>query len=282
MKEPAPIREYEQAVYVYWYGPNLPTAKIGHSNSPDKRIAQLGNDTGVPDHLASFAAIVWLDRRREQVEARAHAMAASFRKSGEWFDLTASAALGYIISAAEELNVRYEVEDRAGLLAVTRENLRIAAEESAKEAARARSRIEKWGPNWREKEAAEEATEEAAAKADETALAAEEESAWAATDADEADEPNRAAATAAAQSAKRKAAAAQEAKRAARKAADAAANDTTAGYRARIARFKGRKATPVLTNAQQTAIDAEGNARGVAFWNAKWERDAAARKKGSE
>ena len=116
MHPQVPIREYEQAVYVYWFGPTLPTVKIGHSNNPDQRLAQLGNVTGVPDHLASFAAIVWLDRKREQVEARAHALAAQFRRSGEWFELTASAALGYVISAAEELHIRYEVEDRAGLL----------------------------------------------------------------------------------------------------------------------------------------------------------------------
>lgn len=150
MSENFPIREYEEAVYVYWYGPQLPTVKIGHSNDPDKRLSQLGNDTGVPDHLASFAAIVWLDRKREKVEARVHELAARFRRSGEWFDISATAALGYIISAAQELNIRYEVEDRAGVyLAKTSEELR--EEELG---------IEKWGQNWRGMDAAEEAAED--------------------------------------------------------------------------------------------------------------------------
>jgi T5orf172 domain len=115
MTEEIPIREYEQAVYVYWFGPDLPTVKIGHSHDPDKRLAQLGNDTGVPDHLASFAAIVWLDRKREKVEALAHELANDFHRTGEWFELTASAALEYILEASRQLGVRFEVEDRAGI-----------------------------------------------------------------------------------------------------------------------------------------------------------------------
>ena len=133
MNESIPIREYEEAVYVYWFGPSLPSVKIGHTNDPDKRLNQLGNDTGVPDHLASFAAIVWLDRKREKVEARAHAMAAPFRRSGEWFDLPAHEALAYIISAAKELGIRYEIEDRAGLLASSGEALRIREQIEAEE-----------------------------------------------------------------------------------------------------------------------------------------------------
>lgn len=150
MNEQIPIREYEEAVYVYWYGPKLPTVKIGHSRDPDKRLSQLGSDTGVPDHLASFAAIVWLDRQREKVEARAHELAAKFRKSGEWFEITAPAALGYIISAANELNIRYEIEDRAGVhVAKTYEEL---SEE--------KSGVEKWGSNWRGMDAMEDFAEE--------------------------------------------------------------------------------------------------------------------------
>ena len=132
MDEQIPIREYEQAVYVYWYGSALPAVKIGHSNDPDRRLAQLGNDTGVPDHLASFAAIVWLDRKREKVEARAHEMAAAFRRSGEWFEITASQALGYILDAAKEFNVRYEVEDRAGVYAEKRNSVESAVSQEVK------------------------------------------------------------------------------------------------------------------------------------------------------
>jgi hypothetical protein len=39
MTNQTPIREYEQAVYVYWLGPNLPTVKIGHTNDPDRRLS---------------------------------------------------------------------------------------------------------------------------------------------------------------------------------------------------------------------------------------------------
>ncbi|MDO9134244.1 GIY-YIG nuclease family protein [Hydrogenophaga sp.] len=115
MPEETPIREYEQAVYIYWFGPQLPTVKIGHSNDPHKRLAQLGNDTGVPDHLAGFAAIVWIDRKREKVEALAHELAADYRRTGEWFELSAKAALEYVIEAARLLGIRYEVEDLTGI-----------------------------------------------------------------------------------------------------------------------------------------------------------------------
>jgi hypothetical protein len=122
MLEETPIREYEQAVYIYWFGSSLPTIKIGHSNDPDKRLIQLGNDTGVPDHLASFAAIVWVDRKREKVEALAHQLAADYRRTGEWFELSPSAALTYIIEAARQLGVRFEIEDRAGVYCQPPEN----------------------------------------------------------------------------------------------------------------------------------------------------------------
>jgi hypothetical protein len=150
MNKLTPIREFEQAVYVYWYGPKLPTVKIGHTNDPAKRLIQLGNDTGVPDHLASFAAIVWVDRKREKVEARAHELAANFRKTGEWFELTASDALRYIVSAAEELNVRYEIEDRAG----------IDEKKSPNQLMEESRGLEKWGANWRGMDSAEELAEE--------------------------------------------------------------------------------------------------------------------------
>lgn len=150
MNKPTPIREFEQAVYVYWYGPKLPTVKIGHTNDPAKRLIQLGSDTGVPDHLASFAAIVWVDRKREKVEARAHELAANFRKAGEWFELTATAALRFIVSAAEDLNVRYEIEDRAG----------IDQEKTPSQFMEESRGVEKWGANWRGMDSAEELAEE--------------------------------------------------------------------------------------------------------------------------
>ena len=131
-----PIKEYEEAVYIYWFGPNTPSVKIGHSSDPDKRLKQLGNDSGVPDHLASFAAIVWLDRKREKVESKAHELAAKWRKSGEWFELTASEALKFIVAAADELNIRYEVEDRVGGLLASKEELALKATREAEAKAR--------------------------------------------------------------------------------------------------------------------------------------------------
>lgn len=154
MNNSTPIKEYEEAVYVYWFGPNTPSVKIGHSSDPDKRLKQLGNDTGVPDHLASFAAIVWLDRKREKVEARAHELAAEFRRSGEWFEVTATEALGYIISAAEEMGIRYEVEDRAEVY-ISSEELAAEAKWHADEAyrrevaAQRRASLEKQERYWR-------------------------------------------------------------------------------------------------------------------------------------
>ena len=115
MSELTPIREYEQAVYIFWYGPELPSVKIGHTNLPERRLTELRNDTGVPGHLASYAAIIWLDRGREKVEAKAHELAADFRRDKEWFDLTATEALNYVESAARQLRIRYEIEDRANL-----------------------------------------------------------------------------------------------------------------------------------------------------------------------
>ncbi len=119
MNEPTPssipIRDFEEAVYIFWYGPELPAVKIGHTNLPERRLAELRNDTGVPAHLASYAAIVWLDRTREKVEAKAHELAADFRRDGEWFELAAADALNFVEAAARQLGVRYEIEDRASL-----------------------------------------------------------------------------------------------------------------------------------------------------------------------
>jgi len=115
MSQPTPIRDYEEAVYIFWYGPETPAVKIGHTNDPIRRLTELGNATGVPAFLAEYASIVWLDRTREKVEAKAHELAAEFRKDGEWFNLTASEALDYVETAAKQLGVRYEIEDLANL-----------------------------------------------------------------------------------------------------------------------------------------------------------------------
>ena len=115
MNEPIPIREYEEAVYIFWYGPQLKAVKIGHTNDPSRRLTELGNDTAVPAFLAEYAAVVWLDRTREKVEARAHELASEFRRDGEWFSLTAAEALDYVEAAARQLGVKYEIEDRANL-----------------------------------------------------------------------------------------------------------------------------------------------------------------------
>ena len=114
-----PIREYEQAVYVYWLGPNLPTVKIGHTNNPARRLEEFRRETGTPGHKSAFAAIVWLDRHRERVELAAHRAAREFRRDGEWFAMSASDAIDHIVAAAKAGGIRYEVEDCAGVWAET-------------------------------------------------------------------------------------------------------------------------------------------------------------------
>ncbi len=114
-----PIRECEQAVYVYWLGPNLPTVKIGHTNNPARRLEEFRRETGTPGHKSSFAAIVWLDRHRERVEQAAHRAAREFRRDGEWFAMSASDAIDHIVAAAKANGIRYEVEDCAGVWAET-------------------------------------------------------------------------------------------------------------------------------------------------------------------
>jgi hypothetical protein len=114
-----PIREYEQAVYVYWLGPSLPTVKIGHTNNPARRLEEFRRETGTPGHKSSFAAIVWLDRHRERVELAAHRTAGEFRRDGEWFAMSASDAIDHVVAAAKANGIRYEVEDCAGIWAET-------------------------------------------------------------------------------------------------------------------------------------------------------------------
>ncbi len=110
-----PIREYEQAVYVYWLGPSLPTVKIGHTNNPARRLEEFRRETGTPGHKSSLAAIVWLDRRREAVELAVHRRLAAQRRNGEWFSVSPGEALAAIVAIAENMNIRYEVEDRADI-----------------------------------------------------------------------------------------------------------------------------------------------------------------------
>ena len=133
---PTPIREYEQAVYVYWLGPNLPTVKIGHTNNPARRLREFINETGTPGHKAAFAAIVWLDRRREAVELAVHRRLRDQRRDGEWFAVSAEDALAAIVAVAECMNIRYEVEDLADLTGA------IAHREAEAEAERQRAAIE--------------------------------------------------------------------------------------------------------------------------------------------
>lgn len=119
MTDLTPIRKYEQAVYVYWLGPNLPTVKIGHTNNPARRLEEFRRETGTPGHKASFAAIVWLDRHRERVELAAHRTAHKFRRDGEWFSMSASDAIDHVVAAAKANGIRYEVEDCADVWAET-------------------------------------------------------------------------------------------------------------------------------------------------------------------
>lgn len=133
MFAPTNIREYEQAVYIYWLGRDLPTVKIGHTNNPDRRLREFANETGTPGHKADFAAIVWLDRRREAVELAVHRHLAAYRRDGEWFELTPEAALTAITSVAESMNIRYEVEDRADLTGAIAAGQRAEAERRAEQ-----------------------------------------------------------------------------------------------------------------------------------------------------
>ena len=114
-----PIREYCNAVYVYWLGRELPTVKIGLSNNPERRLLDFARETGTPGHKAAFAAVVHLDRRMYEVEQEAHRRLAAKRRNGEWFAVTAEQALATVIDVAEHLGLRYEVEDCAGLLPET-------------------------------------------------------------------------------------------------------------------------------------------------------------------
>ena len=115
MTNQIPIREYEVAVYVYWLGPNLPTVKIGHTDDPASRLRTFRRETGTPGHKGAFAAIVWLDRRREAVEHEAHRILAAKRRDGEWFSASAAEALDAIVQGARSLNIRFEIEDRADI-----------------------------------------------------------------------------------------------------------------------------------------------------------------------
>lgn len=136
-----PIREYEQAVYVYWLGPNLPTVKIGHTNNPARRLEEFRRETGTPGHKSSFAAIVWLDRHRERVELAVHRRLAAQRRDGEWFSVTAEEALDTIVAIVENMGIRYEIEDRADLTGAIA--ARQAAEAAAIEAAAAETEAER-------------------------------------------------------------------------------------------------------------------------------------------
>ena len=127
MTNQVPIREYEEAVYVYWLGPNLPTVKIGHTNNPERRLAVFRNETGTPGHKADFAVIVWLDRCREAVEREAHRILAAKRRDGEWFSASAAEALDAIVQGARHLNIRFEIEDRADITGARNRHLAVTA-----------------------------------------------------------------------------------------------------------------------------------------------------------
>ena len=125
------LRKYEQAVYIYWLGGSLPTVKIGHTNDPERRLSEFRRETGTPGHKAGFAAIVWLDRSRERVEAAAHRAAAAFRRDGEWFELSPSDAIDTVVAAAKAVGANFAVEDCAGVWGETLR--RRAAEQAARE-----------------------------------------------------------------------------------------------------------------------------------------------------
>lgn len=135
MTTETPIREYQQAVYIYWLGRELGTVKIGHTNNPDRRLREFANETGTPGHRASFAAVVWLDRRREEVELAVHRRLADKRRDGEWFAITPEQALEAILLEVNQRGIRYEVEDFADITgALTRaEEERVAAQWAAEQ-----------------------------------------------------------------------------------------------------------------------------------------------------
>jgi hypothetical protein len=133
------IREYQQVVYIYWLGRELGTVKIGHTNNPSRRLAEFTRETGTPGHQASFAAVVWLDRRREDVEQAVHRKLAKLRRDGEWFEATPEQALAAIIAEVEERNIRYEIEDFADITgAIARAKEEAAARAAEEELAHKR------------------------------------------------------------------------------------------------------------------------------------------------
>lgn len=75
-----------------------PLCKIGIASSPEKRLSQLS--TGSPHALRLELAIYSSNARA--VELAAHLHFSDIRQNGEWFAITAFAAIDYIVSVTRE------------------------------------------------------------------------------------------------------------------------------------------------------------------------------------
>lgn len=89
-------------VYVMSY-PGSGMVKIGHSLYPDTRASQIGG-TLAPEEPV-LESYFWCSERREAVERKAHALQASVRGNGEWFDISVTAAMQTIQEGAAQVSV---------------------------------------------------------------------------------------------------------------------------------------------------------------------------------
>lgn len=81
--------------------------KIGIAKMPRRRFGALQTSSAVPLSLAFVAEC----DAAEKIERRAHQMLSSSRTRGEWFSVTAAAAIDAVMAAAAELG--YEIRPQS-------------------------------------------------------------------------------------------------------------------------------------------------------------------------
>jgi hypothetical protein len=98
--------------------------KIGISKSPDERLRQITNASGMHvslrhtrDHESAYA-----------VEQNAHKLLADKRRTGEWFNVTVNEAIAAIDEAASEIENSCEPQEPVSCTTVFKERLRRIAE----------------------------------------------------------------------------------------------------------------------------------------------------------
>ena len=92
-------------VYLMTY-PGSTKVKIGHSLDPITRATQIGG-TLAPENPVP-AAYYWCSERRHDVEKKAHELANSYRRNGEWFELATDEAMKIVIEAAKQCDIEIE------------------------------------------------------------------------------------------------------------------------------------------------------------------------------